>query len=377
MLKLDKRWLLTLVVVLAIILAVFRYWAFAEQMLNTIWQAILPFIGGAMLAYVVNILMSGYEKVYRKLVVGRTGKKFSRPVSLVLAYATFFIIVLILLGIVIPELIESIQSLIPTTPRVIQNLVRSIQENQWLSKTLNQYFGSDVSDELTRRINEYTTQILNGIGGILLGVLNSVTDIFSTVLNIFMAWIFSLYVLTYKEELGSRFNRLLLSYLPKLAQPFEKVRQVFHQSFRGFFAGQLMEAIILGVLVFLGMLLFQFPYASTIAILVGFTNIFPIVGAFIGGIVGVILIMTQSFTQAIWFLVFIIVLQQIESNLIYPRVVGNSVGLPGMWVLVAVTIGGALGGIFGMLVSVPFLAACYKLLWQDVERRENHDSDSS
>ncbi|MET3558836.1 putative PurR-regulated permease PerM [Streptococcus rupicaprae] len=370
MLKLDRRWLLTLVVVLAIILAVFRYWAFAEQILKTIWRASLPFIGGAMLAYVVNILMSGYERAYRRLFRSKFSQRLARPVSLVLAYATFLILLLILLGIVIPELVESIQGLIALAPRAIQNLVQSIQENKWLNKTLNQYFGSDASDELSRQINEYTTQILNGLGTFLLGLLNSVTDIFSTLLNIFMAWIFSLYVLASKEELGLQFHRLLATYFPKLVAPFENVRQIFHQSFRSFFIGQTTEAIILGTLTFVGMLIFNFPYASTVSILVGFSAMIPVVGAYIGVTVGVILIMTQSFSQAMWFLAFIVILQQFEGNLIYPRVVGNSVGLPGMWVILAITVGGALGGIFGMLVAVPFLASCYKLIKQDVQRRE-------
>ncbi|MGT2785658.1 AI-2E family transporter [Streptococcus merionis] len=370
MLKNHKNLIVTLLVSLVVVLAVFRYWEIAENFLITMWQATLPFIGGAMVAYVVNILMSGYERGYYHVFKGETARKFSRPLTLLLAYATFLVLLIILLGIVIPELIDSIQTLIASAPRAIQNLIEVVQENEWLNTHINEFFGSDASNGLVERVNAYATEILNGTGTFLLGLLTSVTDIFSALLNIFMALIFSVYVLVSKEELGSQIRRLIKTYLPSFYEPFENVRKVFHESFRNFFTGQMTEAVILGVLVFLGMTLFKFPYASTIGILVGFTNMFPIIGAYIGGIVGMILVMTQSFSQALWFLVFIVVLQQIESNLIYPRVVGNSVGLPGMWVIVAVTVGGALGGIFGMLVSVPFFASLYKLIRQDVLRRE-------
>lgn len=370
MIKNHKNLIMGLLIALVMTLMVFRYWESAENLLATLWKASLPFIGGAMIAYVVNILMSGYEKGYYRLFKGETVRKFSRPITLFLAYATFVILLIILLGIVIPELVESIQTLISSAPQAIQNLIKEVENNEWLSTQISQFFGSDAATELTAKVNEYATQILNGVGGFLLGLLTSVTDIFSTMLNIFMALIFSVYVLVSKEELGSQFRRLMKTYLPKWYEPFNEVRLVFHESFRNFFTGQMTEALILGTLVFLGMTLFKFPYASTIGILVGFTNIFPIIGAYIGGIVGMILVMTQSFSQALWFIVFIVVLQQIESNLIYPRVVGNSVGLPGMWVIVAVTVGGAFGGILGMLVSVPFFASLYKLIRKDVLKRE-------
>lgn len=371
MIKINKKWLITFLFLLVVILAVFRYWSNAEDTLATIWKAALPFIGGAMLAYVVNILMSGYEVAYQRLFTGPRARKFSRSISMVLAYATFIILLLVLLGIVIPELVESVQGLVATAPKAIQNLIVAIQKNDWVQKNMTEYLGQDATRELTTKINAYMTQILTGIGSFLMGLLNSVTDIFSTLLNIFMALIFSLYVLGGKEELGRQFNRLLATYLPSMVAPFDNVRQIFHQSFRSFFIGQTTEAIILATLTFVGMLIFKFPYASTVSILVGFSAMIPVVGAYLGVTVGMVLIMTQSFSQALWFLVFIVTLQQFEGNLIYPRVVGNSVGLPGMWVIVAITIGGALGGIFGMLVAVPFFASCYKLIRQDVNRRQS------
>ncbi|MDQ0222883.1 AI-2E family transporter [Streptococcus moroccensis] len=370
MLKNHKNLILTLLVTLVVVLAVFRYWESAENLLGTLWRASLPFIGGAMIAYVVNILMSGYERIYYRLFKGDLARKFSRSITLLLAYATFAILVIVLLGIVIPELVESIQSLIANAPKAIENLIREVEENEWLSAQINQFYGSDAAKELNDRINAYATEVFNGAGTFLLGLLTSVTDIFSAIVNILMSLIFSVYVLVSKEDLANQLRRLIQTYLPTWYGPFDAVRKVFHESFRSFFTGQMTEAVILGTLVFLGMTLFKFPYASTIGILVGFTNIFPIIGAYIGGIVGMILVMTQSFSQALWFLVFIVVLQQIESNLIYPRVVGNSVGLPGMWVIVSVTVGGAFGGIFGMLISVPFFASIYKLVRQDVLRRE-------
>lgn len=368
--QLNKRFIISLCVAAITVYAVIHYWNAGEGIIQTLAAAVAPFVFGAMIAYVVNILMSGYERVYRRLFRGNKFQKFSRPFSLVLAYSTFVILLLFLLGTVIPELVSSIQSLVEKAPEVGNNLIDELQENKWINQMLTKYYGSDAETEITNRVTDYLSQALTSLGGILLGLLTSVTGIFSTLLNIFMSLIFSIYVLGSKEILGNQVRRLIKGYLPKWYAGFENVREIFHDSFKSFFIGQTTEAIILGCLTFIGMLLLKFPYASTVSILVGFSAMIPVMGAYIGVTVGVILIMTESFEQSLAFLLFIVILQQLEGNLIYPRVVGNSVGLPGMWVIVAITMGGALGGIFGMLVAVPFFAACYKLIRQDVERRE-------
>lgn len=368
--KTNRRLLISLATIIITVYAIIYYWSSAERLLQTLFAAATPFIGGAMVAYVVNILMSGYERTYLKIVKHPLARKLSRGLSMFLAYFTLIFLIIFLLGTVLPELVTSVQSMVSQAPKAITNLITQMQENQWVNETLVDYFGNDARTEVVNQLTGYVQTTLRSVGTILLNLLTSVTELFSVALNILVSLVFSLYVLASKENLGQQFNRLIKAYIPKAYEPFENVRQVFHSSFRSFFVGQTLEAIILGVLVFIGMQIFNFPYAPTISILIGFTALLPVVGAYIGVTIGVILILTQSFTQAVWFLVFVIILQQFEGNLIYPRVVGNSVGLPGMWVIMAITIGGALGGLLGMLVAVPFFAACYKLVRQDVESRE-------
>lgn len=369
--KLNRRLIVSLMTAILSVYVIIYYWASGERFVNTVIAAATPFIGGAMIAYVVNILMSGYENLYLRLVKNKFARKLARSISLLLAYSTFLALILFLIGTVFPELISSIQSLISRAPRDVSNLIKQLQSLRWIDETLRDYFGNNAATEISSQLTKYVQQTLTNVGAILINLITSVTSVFSVALSMFVSLIFSAYVLASKERLGRQVRRLIQAYVPKLYRPFETIRQVFHQSFRNFIVGQTVEAIILGCLTFVGMQIFNFPYAPTISVLIAFTALIPVVGAYIGVTIGVILIMTQSMSQALWFFIFVVVLQQFEGNLIYPRVVGNSVGLPGMWVIMAITIGGALGGILGMLMAVPFLAACYKLIRQDVQRRED------
>lgn len=367
--KSFKPILLTLTMCAIAIYLVIYYWASGEKLVMTLISAVSPFIMGAMIAYIVNILMSRYENFFLKWVPFKLLHKASRGISLLLAYSTFALIIAFILGTVIPELTSSIQTLVSKAPTVVQNLITEVQENKWINKLIESYFGNNAITEISRQVNTYLQGLLKNTGNIALNLLNSVSNIFSIFLNIFVGLVFSIYVLASKETLGQQFRRLIKAYLPKFYEPFDEVREVFDTAFQSFFVGQTLEAMILGSLAFLGMQLLNLPYAPTVSILVGFTALIPVFGAYIGVVIGAILIMTQSFDQAMIFLIFIVILQQFEGNLIYPRVVGQSVGLPGMWVIVAITIGGALGGIVGMLMAVPFFAACYKLIGRDVQKR--------
>ena len=190
--------------------------------------------------------------------------------------------------------------------------------------------------------------------------------IFDTIISI----VFAVYILNSKETLKKQIKKLIRAYLPaEKAENFLQICTLSENTFYNFLTGQCLEAVILGVLCFLGMLIFQFPYAATISVLIGVMNLIPIVGAFIGLIVGAILILSISPIKALFFVIFILVLQQIEGNLIYPKVVGNSVGLPGMWVLVAVVVGGNIGGALGLLLGLPVVSVLYTVLRNDVNSR--------
>nr|WP_276934453.1 AI-2E family transporter [Globicatella sulfidifaciens] len=368
--KINRQNVLVWGLILASIYVVYRYWGAAEEILMTVFDASKPFFVGAMISYIVNILMDGYENLITRFVSFQPVLKMKRNLSLLLAYLTFAIAIIVILGIVIPELIQAVQSLLSINPKTIQQIFKSMEDNGIIKQIIGLIQGDTSRNvDIVSTITGYVQQILSSIGNLLLGILTSATGIFSTVINVFMSIVFSIYVLISKDKLSVQFTNVLKAYVPDWYQTIEATIDVFNQSFRGFIVSQTIEAVILGSLCFVGMLILRLPYASTVSIMIGSTSLIPLVGAFIGAIIGVVLILTQSISQAFMFIIFIIVLQQVESNLIYPRVVGGSVGLPPMWVLVAISIGGAMANIFGMFVAVPIAAALYKLFRDDLRKR--------
>lgn len=368
--KINRQKVLVWGLILASIYVVYRYWGVAEEILMTVFDASKPFFVGAMISYIVNILMDGYENLITRFVSFQPVLKMKRNLSLLLAYLTFAIAIIVILGIVIPELIRAVQSLLSIDPKTIQQIFKSMEDNGIIKQIIGLIQGDTSGNvDIVSTITGYVQQILSSIGNLLLGILTSATGIFSTVINVFMSIVFSIYVLISKDKLSVQFTNVLKAYVPDWYQTIEGTIDVFNQSFRGFIVSQTIEAVILGSLCFVGMLILRLPYASTVSIMIGSTSLIPLVGAFIGAIIGVVLILTQSISQAFIFVIFIIVLQQVESNLIYPRVVGGSVGLPPMWVLVAISIGGAIANIFGMFVAVPIAAALYKLFRDDLRKR--------
>lgn len=368
--KINRQKVLVWGLILASVYVVYRYWGAAEEILMTVFDATKPFFVGAMIAYIVNILMDGYENLITRFISFQPVLKMKRNLSLLLAYLTFAIAIIVILGIVIPELIRAVQSLLSIDPKTIQQIFKSMEDNGIIKQIIGLIQGDTSGNvDIVSTITGYVQQILSSIGNLLLGILTSATGIFSTVINVFMSIVFSIYVLISKDKLSVQFTNVLKAYVPDWYQTIEATIDVFNQSFRGFIVSQTIEAVILGSLCFVGMLILRLPYASTVSIMIGSTSLIPLVGAFIGAIIGVVLILTQSISQAFIFVIFIIVLQQVESNLIYPRVVGGSVGLPPMWVLVAISIGGAIANIFGMFVAVPIAAALYKLFRDDLRKR--------
>lgn len=373
--KINRQKVLFWGLILASIYVVYRYWGAAEKVLITVFDASKPFFAGAMIAYIVNILMDGYENLLTRFVSFQPILKAKRNLSLLLAYLTFAIAIVVILGIVIPELIRAVQSLLSIDPKIIQQIFKSLENNEMVKQIIGLIQGDTSGNiDIASTITGYVQQILNSVGNLLLGILTSATGIFSTVINVFMSIVFSIYVLISKDKLSVQFTNVLKAYVPNWYRNIEATIDVFNQSFRGFIVSQTLEAVILGSLCFIGMLILRLPYVSTISIMIGSSSLIPLVGAFIGAVIGIVLILTQSISQAIIFVIFIIVLQQFESNLIYPRVVGGSVGLPPMWVLVAISIGGAIANILGMFVAVPIAAALYKLFRDDLRKRLDNQS---
>lgn len=353
---------------LIIVFIVMRYWEKAEGIIKLAFSAATPLIIGCVMAYVINILMGFYERWYDKLFKVKVAVKIKRIVCLILAFLSLFGIIALIVNLVLPELINCIASFIRLIPGALEMMIDFVGKEQIMKFFPELANGFDISS-ISTEVEGVIKTVLGGVGGAVGSIMVAVTSAASVVMNVIIGLIFSLYVLLEKEKLGEQTCVLVKTYLPKVADKIFYVTEVVDNSFHSFIVGQCIEAVVLGGLCVVGMLLLQFPYAVMIGVFIGFTALIPIAGAYIGAAVGAIMILTVSPLQAVQFLVFVLVLQQIEGNLIYPKVVGQSIGLPGIWVLTAITIGGGVLGVGGMLIAVPLFAAAYRLLKEDVEKR--------
>lgn len=372
--KFTKNQFIWLVVLFFSCFLIYTYWETVVSICNKIFVASQPFLFGAGIAFVVNILMSFYEKILIKFIPFGFITKIKRPVSLLLAFATIGLIFTWVVFTVLPDLIDSINTLISQDRSAINNLINWLLKNKSLQKIIQDLGGVTQVREL---INSYSAQLLQQIMNGLTNFLTSLTSLPSTLINLFISIVFSCYVLVGKEKLGSQVNRLIDVYLGRYGKTFHYVVAILNNRFHNFFVYQSIEACILGTLCYIGMRIFNFPYAATISILIGFSAMIPVLGAYIGVTIGTILIMTHSVTLALLFVAYVVILQQFEGNLIYPYVVGGSTGLPVVWVILAITIGSALGGILGMLVSVPVAATLYQIVKDNVVTREKSKAVAS
>lgn len=343
------------------------YWKTVAGFLAKILSAATPLFIGLAIAYVLNILMSFYERHY---FASKSGKKIvqksRRPVCMFASFLTLCLIFLLVIRLVIPELVSCVQLLVAEIPPAIEKLLESgwVQE-LFPENFLDKYENVDWAGLMEKAIQLFRSGISSATGA----VVNAVSSAVSAIVTTFISIIFAIYMMSGRDDLQRQTKKLMKRYLPeKWEKRIGHWLSVLNDCFHRYIVGQCTEAVILGVLCIVGMLICQFPYAAMIGTLIGFTALIPVAGAYIGAGVGAIMILTQSPLKAVLFLVFIVVLQQLEGNLIYPRVVGKSIGLPAIWVLAAVTIGGSLMGIMGMLLGVPLAAALYRLIREDVNR---------
>lgn len=350
------------------------YWIPFTKFLGTLVGAAMPLIIGCVIAYILNILMSFYERHYFPKTTKKGVRKSRRPVCMLAAFVSLVLIVLLLMRIVVPELIASVELLIAQVPGTISAALTWLEEAGIIT--------ADVFDSLRNidwrsSIEQIISVLTTGVGNIMGTAINVVSSVFSGVVTALFAVIFSIYLLTGKEKLGNQFNRIMKRYMKKsVLNKTNYVLSALNDCFHKYIVGQCTEAIILGALCTLGMWIFGFPYATMTGAVIAFTALIPVAGGYIGAAVGAFMILTESPMQALLFLVFIVVLQQLEGNLIYPRVVGSSMGLPAIWVLAAVTIGGGVMGILGMLIGVPLAATAYRLLREDVNKIPEKVSES-
>ncbi len=340
-------------------------WPKAAEIISTLFSAAAPLFLACLLAYILNLLMGGYEKLY----FPRSSKLFilksRRPLCLVMAMITLLAIVALVVGIVLPELVSCLGLIVAQLPAALEFIASHVDNLPFLPEGIVTLLTERDWGGLVSQLMNVVSESFESVANV---TIKTVSSVFSGVITAFLAIIFTVYILGTKERLARQFHALFSHFLPlRWHDRFFYVVDVLHTSFKGYIVGQCTEAVILGCLCILGMTILGLPYATTIGTLMAFTALIPIAGAYIGAIVGTLLILPIAPVKALVFLIFIIVLQQIEGNLIYPKVVGNSIGLPGLWVLAAVTIGGGLFGIPGMFLGVPIVAAVYRMLREHIE----------
>lgn len=357
--KTVKRILLIITFTVVLIWGIYNHKLLLNY-LGSVYALIRPFVIGLCMAYVVNVIMRPIERMWMKALSkckGKWVKKLKRPICLLLSILLIIGIILAVVFLIMPELSDSVASLVSMIPSYADEI-----EGWWdaLSARLVKY-GVDLPqfsfdpDKLIDFLKDGGTAVINT-------TLSATTSIVTAVINFVLALVFSVYVLAQKETLKRQSEKVLARIMkPERKKKLIALLALVNRTFTNFITGQLTEAVIIGALCFIGMAIFSMPYAPAISVLVGFTALIPVFGAFIGTAIGAFLILLVKPIQALWFIVFIIVLQQFEGNLIYPKVVGKSVGLPGIWVLVAVTIGGNAMGVIGMLISVPLCSVLYVL----------------
>lgn len=343
--------------------------------LGLIWGLLFPFILGAAIAFVLNVPMKFlehhlFEKAEKR--GNRFARKLGRPISLVLSILFVAAVIFLVVLVVAPELGSTFVS-------VVRRIEWSIPHFQrWLAETFQSdspivEWANSIDFQPQEMINSALGILKSGVDNILSSTITVTMGILSTAMNVGIGFIFACYVLLQKERLIFQVKKAFYALFPKNAVEYcVHVFTLANKTFANFITGQCIEVVILGSMFFVTMTLFQFPYALLVGVLISFTALIPVFGGFIGCWVGFFLILMVSPMKALMFLALFLILQQIEGNLIYPHVVGNSVGLPSIWVLVAVTVGGSLMGIVGMLIFIPLLSVIYALFreWANAQLKK-------
>ena len=374
MARYDKYIMKYIGLITLIVLVVWN-WNSIMGLVGSIYKTLGPIINGAIFAYILNLLMVRYERLLSKLQVKMPLiKELKRPVSMLLSLLTFVLAVIMILVLVLPQLSTAISRFIEVIPSVSTWLQKAIEEYdayfpqlQTLMSQLNINWGSLIQQSMT---------VLNSLSSNFLNItFTTITGVASNTINSILSLMVALYILGSKERLLLQGKRVIMAYLkPSHAQTLLDIIRLMNESFTNFFVGMTLEGIILGSLVTVAASIFNLPYAGMLGVIAGVMALIPIIGGYISAAVGTLMLLAVSPSQALFYLAMVIIIMQLEGNLIYPRVVGGSIGLPGLWVLVAFTVGGGLMGISGMILGIPLAATLYKLLGRDVLMREKRQT---
>lgn len=361
-----------LMLLAAVLVLVLIYSEEVFQGVGFLFGILSPFVIGGAVAFVLNIPMRAFEEKLLGSWRGRSAGKVKRPVSMILALVAVVLIIAVVIGTVVPQVAATAAEVgrkIPAfTDEIIEELEQLTNRYPQLKEQVNKLEELEMNwDNILNSIFDF---LKNGAGDVLNSTVTMASGIISGVVNAVISFIFALYILSQKENLSDQGRRIISAYLPEaVGAKLLEICSLLYRNFSSFITGQCLEAVILGTMFVISMTLFQMPYALMVGVLIAFTALIPIVGAFIGCAVGTFLILIDNPLQALWFVILFLVLQQVEGNLIYPKVVGNSVGLPAIWVLMAVSIGGSLFGVSGMLLFIPLMSSGYALLRESVNKR--------
>lgn len=372
--KIEWKTILRLALGVIGVFLVIHYWKNIAGLGAAVCSAAFPLIIGGVIAYIISIPMGFFERHFFPKSQAKVITITRRPICMVLAYIAVLAVVALVIGLIIPQLGECVKVIVSEVPALFDRVLAYAESFHLLPENILSFL-NDL--DLKQGIQELLGMVTSGLGNIMSTVVNVVVGVFSGIVTSVVAIIFSIYLLLAKDTLADQGSRFLSRYLKESwYRKIVYLLSVLHDSFRRYIVGQCTEAVILGILCTLGMLLFGFPYAVMIGALVAFTALIPVAGGYIGAGVGAFMILTESPIKAVLFIVYMIILQQLEGNLIYPKVVGSSLGLPGMWVLAAVTIGGGVSGILGMLVGVPVASAVYRIIREDMHKDDPKPDDT-
>ena len=360
---------------------VFLYWLLHETervklVLSTAWGLIAPFVTGAVFAFVLNVPMRAIEKKLK--FIRRDGGR--RALSILL---TLIAVILVLTGVVyliIPQVVATVETLIGEIPGFINRAADWVQQfvagnpelMEWLveNTAFETIEWSSLLQQVFAEIGNRFSSIMNGLSSVVDHAFNFVVTLGKGLFNGVLSFVFALYCLSRKEILARQGRRIIYSILPEsFCDETIRILRMTNVTFSSFISGQCLEALILGVMFVIGMSIFRMPYMPLVSVIIAVTALVPIVGAFVGCILGAFFILVDDPIMAFWFVIMFLVLQQIEGNLIYPKVVGTSIGLPGMWVLVAVAVGGGTMGVAGMLIMIPLASVVYALIREFTDKQ--------
>ncbi|MDU4377939.1 MAG: AI-2E family transporter [Anaerococcus vaginalis] len=370
--KLDEKNSQLLKVILISILVFFAFW-YIKNVKNglTVFIAVIqPFLIGFMLAFIINLPMNFFErKVYSKIFKTEKTKKLVPVFSLISSWILFILGIVIFLNVLIPRISKAVTALIERFPLFLDDLIDLLNKNKFtkdFADDAQKYINSVDWNKTLVQVKDYFVGEAGNIFDKTTSIINSVS---STIITIAAATIFSVFVLINKKDLKILANRIIYSLFKRsTADEINKVASLSYSSFASYINSKALSSLILGILVFVGMLILKIPFAAMAAILVAIADFIPYVGPLIATVIMMILIFIESPFKSLVFLIFLLIAQQVQGSIIYPALAGKTIGLPSIWVIVSIAIGGSLFGIVGMLVSIPIASILYTLMNEKMDK---------